>query len=146
MRDEGTRLLHWVLALVVGLNLLVLEEGSDVHRAAGYLGAVAMVVRGLWGRRGLVPFGNLPSVAANRWAALVAGGIWACIAGLAVTGWMLGLDAYFGEEWLEEAHEVISHVLTVLVLLHVAGLITDGVRHRRHTWLSMVTGKAPEPR
>ncbi len=68
-------------------------------------------------------------------------GIWTCVLGLALTGWMLEWDAFFGSETLEELHELISHSLMVLVAAHLAGLAHESLSHRTRAWMGMVDGK-----
>jgi len=63
------------------------------------------------------------------------------VGALGVTGFMMGLDAYWGEEWLEDLHENLSTALMVLVVLHLLGIAFDSWKFRRKTWLGMITGR-----
>lgn len=161
--DKTTRALHWIVAAAVVLNLFVLEEGEDAHRWLGYAAVGAVALRGIWGFAGgeHSRFRSFPLGVAswrrffsgiffwrkedfpghNPLASVVYLLIWACIISLGITGWMMGLDAYWGEEWLEEIHANISTAVQVLVGLHLAGILLDSVKFRRHTWLGMITGK-----
>ena len=64
----------------------------------------------------------------------------ALLAGISLTGWMLTLDAYFGEEWLEDLHGALANALLILVVLHVAAAIYESLRHRENLVWSMITG------
>lgn len=161
--DRTTRILHWIIAAAVVLNLFVLEEGDDAHRWLGYAAVGAVLLRGVWGFVGgaysrfrsfplgwgswkkffasLVFWRRSDFPGHNPLASLTYIVIWACVFSLGVTGWMMGLDAYWGEEWLEEIHANISIALRALLGLHLAGLLLDSVKFRRHTWLGMITGK-----
>ena len=50
---------------------------------------------------------------------------------LGLTGWMQTLDRFWGEEWLEELHELLADGLLVLIAAHVAGVLLASWRHRR---------------
>jgi cytochrome b len=67
--------------------------------------------------------------------------MWLAICCLAITGWMMGLDAFWGDERLEDIHGAIANALQVFVVLHLFGIIMDSVKFRRKTWLSMFTGR-----
>ena len=45
-----------------------------------------------------------------------------------------------GEEFWEEIHEVSTDIMLFLILLHIAGVIFSGYRHRENLVKSMVTG------
>ena len=47
----------------------------------------------------------------------------ALVLGLGATGFMQTLDAFWGEEWLQEAHEVLGSLLIGLAVLHAAAAI-----------------------
>ena len=59
---------------------------------------------------------------------------------LGVTGWMQGTDAYFGEEWLQELHELLAHALLLSAGLHAASAIAMGRIERTRLVKAMVTG------
>jgi cytochrome b len=161
--DRTTRLIHWVIALAVILNLWVLEEGDDPHQISGYVAFAATSLRIFWGFWGgpqsrfsafPVSFRQLRSVIQTRGtqspdqypghnplASLVYLGMWLAICCLAMTGWMMGLDAFWGDEGLENIHGAIANALQILVVLHLLGIIMDSVKFRRKTWLSMFTGR-----
>lgn len=58
-----------------------------------------------------------------------------------VTGWMQTTDRFFGEEWLEEVHEVLAYVVLVMVGLHVAAAITESIHYRENLIASMIHGR-----
>lgn len=133
--------MHWLLALAIVLNLFVLEEGEDPHQWTGYAAVTLVGLRLLWGFvggpasrfRGFLTQHNL--LATSIYALL-----WAAVLSLGATGFLMGTDTYFGEEWLEDLHVAISKGVQALVLLHLLGLLSHSVRRRRHAWLAMITG------
>ena len=161
--DRTTRILHWIVAAIVISNLFFLDGGDDSHRWLGYGAVGAVLIRFFWGFVGGTHsrFSSFPLGLAswkkflaslflwrradfpghNPLATLVYCAIWAAVIALGVTGWMMGLDAYWGEEWLEELHANISIAVQVLVALHLCGLLLDSIKYRRFTWLGMITGK-----
>lgn len=161
--DRPTRLIHWFIASGILLNLFVIEEGDPPHRWIGYGVTVFMLLRLVWGFFGAPAsrFANWPLGFSylkqfvsdqkhgfhrdypghNPAACLTYVFIWLAILGLAVTGWMMGLDTFWGEEWLEDLHGAISTGLEVLVVIHLLGLSFDSWKFRRKTWLGMITGR-----
>lgn len=160
--DLPTRVTHWALALCVALNLFVLEEGDPPHEWAGYVAVGLVVFRFFWGFAGapasrfsafpvapqsvwsyiknkFSPTG--PQIGHNPLASWAYIGIWSLIIALGVTGFMMGLDAFWGDETLEEVHSAMSKGLEILVIVHFAGLSLDGLRKKRHTWTAMFTGR-----
>ncbi len=161
--DIPTRLLHWSLAVIVFLNLFILDEGDEIHEWIGYLACALVIFRVYWGERsqGLSRISSFPiklkdlkRFIKNRFtdsegrypghnplASVVYIAIWTCILLLGITGFMMGLDAFWGEDWLEKLHELISDTLLFLIVIHLTGVFSDSIRNRRKTWSSMITGK-----
>jgi cytochrome b len=161
--DVPTRLIHWTIALCIVLNWFFLEEGDPPHTWFGYAAVAAVSLRILWGiytptashfrhfplrASQLISFlrnfskpelTNYP--AHNPAASWTYIAIWTLIVALAISGWMMGLDAFWGEEWLENTHANISDVLKLAVLAHFAGMIADSIKFRRKTFLAMLTGR-----
>lgn len=62
------------------------------------------------------------------------------LSAVALSGWLMTTDAFWGQGWLEEIHEVLSNGLLVLIALHVAGVIIESIRHRENLVKAMITG------
>lgn len=153
--DLPTRILHWLVAGLALGNLFFLESGEDPHRYAGYAAATLVAIRLLWSiwsteeakvyRFPLHPrhfraFLTSPFPGHNPPASLVYILIWLSIFCLGLSGWLMGTDRFWGEEWLETLHKNFALGLQALLILHLMGITIDMVRYRRHTWLSMFTG------
>lgn len=54
---------------------------------------------------------------------------------------MMGLDAYWGEDWVEELHVGAVNITLGLVALHIGGVIWESLRHRENLVTSMITGR-----
>ncbi len=150
-----TRLTHWLIAIPVLLDFFI--EGGDLsHEVLGYIAMGSTVFRLGWGfiSKDHANFASFPLhpkklfsmqtvhyKGHNPQASWVYILMWILVIALGVTGFMMGLDKYWGEDWLENLHETFSNVLMGLVALHFAGLIFDSWRFKRKTWLGMFTGK-----
>lgn len=67
------------------------------------------------------------------------------LATVGTSGWMMGLDRFWGVGWVETLHETAANVLIGAVALHVIGAIVESVRHRENLPLAMVTGYKRAP-
>lgn len=161
--DPLVRLFHWTVVAGCVVNSFVFEDGKTVHRYVGYVVAAALVIRILWGFVGtaharftdfvpgpgrLIAYlramlaGREPRhVGHNPAASVMILTLMALLAAVSVTGWMLTLDAYFGEEWLEDLHELIANAILGLAVIHVLAAIYESMRHRENLILAMITGR-----
>jgi len=62
------------------------------------------------------------------------------LAVIGTSGWMMGLDAFWGVAWVEELHETAANVLIGAVALHVIGAVAESLRHHENLPLAMITG------
>ena len=160
--DLFVRVFHWTLVSTVLLNYFVLEEGDPPHEWAGYLAAALVVARFVWGFIGsrharFSDFFPTPARLRQHLQAMRSGHpehhwghnplgalmmflLMGLVIALGVTGWMQGTDAYFGEEWLQELHELLAHALLLSAGLHAASAIVMGRIERTRLLKAMVTG------
>lgn len=164
--DPLVRIFHWSLALSVFATYFFTQEGDPPHEIAGYIALGLVAFRLVWGWVGtryarfaeFVPgparlLAYLRDAMRGREARFLghnpAGAVMVLallfmVAAAGVTGWMLTTDVWFGEEWVEELHEIIANALMVLVGFHVGGVIYTSVHHRENLVRAMFTGrKAP---
>lgn len=129
--DAPTKLTHWALALCVLLNLFFIE-GGKIHDYVGYFAAGLVIFRGAWYFK-LGPVARHNILAKTTYIL-----IWSIVLALGATGWMMSLDRFWGDQWLEDLHTNLSVAIQVLIALHLSGVILDSIRFRRGTWKAML--------
>ena len=164
------RLFHWSLVTTVALAWITSEVGRGLHEPIGWVMVALLLLRIVWGLAGrdraarFVSFVRGPAAVlayaqdvlrhrAPRFLGHNPLGGWMVLAlmltlaAIALTGWLLTTDAFFGSEIMEEVHEAFAQGLLILVALHVAGVIYTGRQQRENLVRAMLTGRkrAPEP-
>ena len=160
--DPLVRVFHWSLVVCVLLNLMVVDDGEDLHQWLGYAAAALVGVRLVWGFIGprharFADFFPTPRRVANHVRALLGGepehhwghnplgalmvfALLAMVLSLGLTGWMQTLDAFWGVEWLMDLHEGLGEWLLPMVGLHAVATIVMGRIERTRLVKAMVTG------
>lgn len=122
--DLVVRIFHWSVVAGVLANYVFLEAGKAPHRYVGYAVAGALAVRVVWGFVGstharFADFVTTPRAAAMHIASAATGrdrryvghnpagglmmlALMALLAAVCITGWMQGLDRFWGEQWLQD--------------------------------------------
>jgi cytochrome b len=161
--DPLVRLFHWTVVAGCVIDLFIIDDGKYAHRIIGYLVAFALAARVVWGFIGspharFADFVPRPRAFTRYVAALVRGQeprfighnpagavimlmLMVLLAGVSVTGWMLTLDANFGNDTLEELHGALANAILILGLLHAAAALYEGRRHGENLVLAMITGR-----
>ena len=160
--DPLLRILHWSLASVFLINFFN-EAGDPLHNWLGYAALVVIGLRLVWGwvgprrarfsdwvrgprairrylrdrvaGRSQRKLGHNPAAAAMMLALLLG------VALVGITGWLQTTDRFFGEEWLEQVHEVLAYVVLVMVGLHVIAAISESIHYRENLIASMIHGR-----
>ncbi len=57
------------------------------------------------------------------------------------TGWAMRTEALWGQEWIEELHEVSAWLLLIFIAAHILGVVAASIQHRENLVLPMLTGK-----
>ena len=161
--DRFVRFFHWALVASVLFNYFLQDDGKDVHQWVGYLAMSLVVARIFWGFFGsqharFADFFPTPSrvtehmrslksgihgdhVGHNPLGALMMMALLVIVICIGVTGWMQTLDAYWGEEWLQDLHKVLANILIGMASLHVTAAVVMGRLERTRLIRAMVTGK-----
>ena len=160
--DPFVRVFHWSLVSCVLLNYFVIDDGETIHQWLGYVASALVVMRIVWGfigtrharfadffptparlRAHIVAMrsGKEASYAGhNPLGALMMLALMAVVLGLGVTGFLQTTDTFWGEEWLQDLHEVLGSALIALAGLHAAAAIIMGRIERTNLVAAMVTG------
>jgi cytochrome b len=164
--DRPVRVLHWALAASVAAAWTTTLWFGRWHEVAGYLSIVLVGARMAWGfvgprRARFADFVRRPS-ATWRYVRLVVGGreprylghnplgacmvlaFFACLAAIALTGWLYTTDALWGDATVERIHVALAWTMVVLAVLHVAGVALASIRHRENLVASMASGAKRE--
>ncbi|MFM2052927.1 MAG: hypothetical protein RL456_964 [Pseudomonadota bacterium] len=160
--DPFVRIFHWSLVSCVVLNYFVVDDGETVHQWLGYLASALVTLRIVWGFVGsrharfsdffptparlrhhlrALRDGRLDAHAGhNPLGALMMLALMATVLALGLTGFLQTTDAFWGEEWLQELHELIGSGLIALAGLHAAAALLMGHLERTNLVAAMVTG------
>lgn len=165
--DPLVRIGHWALVAAVAAAWLTHEGFGAVHEWIGYVALGVVAVRLVWGLVGpryarFTQFVRSPGVTAAYARAMLANreprhighnplGGWmivallATVAAVGVSGWLMTTDAFWGDERMEDVHELLAEGLLVLIALHVAGAIVESIRHRENLVRAMIDGNKRTP-
>ena len=160
--DPGVRLFHWSLVTSVA-SAWCLVDPRWLHRRIGYVVIGLIAFRLVWGVVGsrharwadFIPgpvrlisylaamargrerrtLGHNPAGAAMIVALLV------LLSGICATGVTMGLNRWFGQEWVEHWHKGMVNGLLVLVALHLGGVVLASLRHRENLVAAMIHGQ-----
>jgi cytochrome b len=160
--DWVVRLLHWMLAVLVAVDL-VRDDGDYAHRLVGYAAAAVVLARLSWAAVSRSPAGLAslrPSVSQSlAYLRLLVRGapprsaghnplglwmvwlLWIVVLLLGVTGWMSRLDAFWGDDGIHDIHALLADVLLVAVIVHLAGVALMSWLWRENLPASMITGR-----
>lgn len=160
--DPFVRLFHWSLVGAVALELWLLEAGDPPHRWVGYAAAALVLLRLAWGfvgprharfadfwptptrlRAHLRAWRGGPAPASpghNPLGALMMLTLMLLVLLLALTGWLQGTERFWGDETVQELHEILADALLALAGLHAAAALVVGRLERTRLVKAMFTG------
>jgi cytochrome b len=165
--DPLVRLFHWSLVAGFTANALILDDESKAHEVVGYVVVGLVLFRILWGLVGTrharfadfppspaAAVGQVKDIATGRetahaghspLGALMIYNLLAVMLAIGATGYMMTTTAYWGVEWVEEAHETLVVWAEISVVLHIAAVIWESRRTGVNLARSMITGKKSFP-
>lgn len=161
--DVLVRVLHWSLVLTVATAWLTRHSPGRWHEWLGYATLAIVALRTVWGVAGSgharfadfvrpapVTAAYARDVFAGREARFIGHnplGGWMVLALMSMvvlvglTGWLYTTDRYWGVEWVEELHEMLSNILFLFVALHILGVMFTSIRHRENLPAAMLHGR-----
>ena len=159
--DPVVRSFHWATAFIFFANYWLTEDGP-VHRWLGYGVAALIMIRVVWGvigspharfsnffptparviayLRALVRGRHPVVVGHNPLGGLMIISLLVLLSMLTATGWMMGLDLFWGIDWVEEAHEALATIIHILVGIHVTAVILSDTVLKEGLLRAMITG------
>jgi cytochrome b len=163
--DRFVRLFHWGLVAAFFTAWYATDSIGWVHKGAGYLTVALVTARVLWGffgshharfvhfvpgPRKLLDYlwalsrGREPRhLGHNPAGAVMVLALMAAVLGIGITGWMMTLDAFWGNDAVESLHTLLVDVTLVAVAVHVLANVLGSLRHRENLIAAMVTGDKP---
>jgi cytochrome b len=156
--DLPTRLFHWLLVAAVALAFLSSEEDSALavwHQAAGWVAALLIVFRLVWGFVGgeharFMDFLRPGQIGPHVRALLARKvepelghnplGATAIVAILALVAATVAMGALMTQGGEGDLHEAITYGLLVLVGVHVVAVVVMSLASRENLVRAMVTG------
>ncbi len=160
--DPMVRIIHWSLAGSFAFAFATAEAWRSAHIAAGYVVAGLLAFRLAWGflgprharfasfvrgpkatldyLRDTLAFRARRFVGHNPAGGAMVVALLAAIMVIAVTGYMMTMDSWWGVAWVEELHEGLAWASLALIALHVGGVVLASVMHRENLVAAMLTG------
>jgi cytochrome b len=164
--DPVVRLSHWSLAVLVIANL-VNDGSSSIHRQLGYAAVIVVGARIMWGlvatgharlssfrprlralfeyvraMRARQPVRYLGHNPAAAWMIVT---LWSLLGLLALSGWLMRLDYFWGDEWLQNLHALFAYLLLAAVGVHIAAAVLMSILHRENLIAAMIHGDKRAP-
>lgn len=160
--DPFLRLFHWSLAVLFFANAALTDPDGTPHEWIGYAIGGLIALRLIWGLVGpraarfssFAPTahsltGQLTDMASGRKSAhlghsplgaLMIFNLLAALTGIVVTGYLMTTTAFWGIEWVEEAHEVLVTWAELSVVAHIVAVFWESRRSGINLPRAMVTG------
>jgi len=161
--DPLVRIVHWSVVGGVVAAWLTREAGREIHEAISYAVAALVALRIVWGfigsrharfasfvrgPRAVLAYAQLTlrrseprHLGHNSLGACMIVALLGLLIAISISGWLMGTDAFFGSEAMENTHEALVYALFALVALHVAGAVVTGLMHGENLVRAMVSGR-----
>lgn len=143
--DLFVRITHWLVAALFLANFFAIKAGSKPHQWGGYVVMGAVILRLGWGLITHSParltafmpsipkaiehikevlrtkqdnhIGHNPAGAIMIWA------MWILLLATGLSGRMNEWDLFWGEDWINEVHEIFANLTIAAVTVHVSAVM-----------------------
>ncbi len=158
--DPFIRLFHWSTVIIFILNRFVTED--DLHDYLGYLLLALLIARVVWGFCGShnARFASFfPTISGikrhiyqvkthtvskseghNPVGGLMILSLLCLLFAICITGWMMSLDQFWGVEWVEDIHQLLSNIALAAVVVHILAVIIMSKITSINLIKTMITG------
>lgn len=165
--DPFIRLFHWALVAGFAANALFTDDESTLHEWVGYAVVGLIAARLIWGLIGprharFADFLPSPRAALQQVQDITTGrhrvylghtplgalmilNLLLTILLIGATGYMMTTNAFWGVEWVEEAHEVLVGWAEISILVHIAAVIWESFRTGVNLPQAMISGVKSVP-
>lgn len=160
--DPLVRLFHWALVVTFTANAFFTDPERALHEYLGYVVAGLVALRLVWGLVGsrharFADFPPDPVGAMHQVTNIVTGrrrvhlghtplgalmiyNFLATMALIALSGWMMTTNAYWGVAWVEELHEVLVTWAEICAVVHILAVLWESRRTGVNLPRAMITG------
>ncbi len=160
--DLFVRFFHWSVVIAFFANAFIIDDESKLHEQVGYFVLIMVLLRIFWGFVGskYARFKSFPpsfkaainqgkNMLANKekphightpLGALMIYNLLITLILIGFSGWLMGTDALWGEEWPEELHEGLVIWAEISVFFHVCGVIWESISTKINLVGAMFTG------
>jgi cytochrome b len=158
--DRFIRLFHWSTVIIFILNRFVTED--DLHDYLGYGLLSLLVARVVWGFCGshnarFASFFPTPcrikhhlhqlktrtvptSEGHNPLGGMMILLLLTLLCAICITGWMMSLDQFWGVEWVEDVHQLLSNITLAAVVIHILAILIMSKITETNLIKTMITG------
>lgn len=165
--DPFVRLFHWSLVIGFTANALVVEDESKLHEWIGYAVVALVALRLVWGLIGpatarfasftpgardvMEQIGDIATgrhhahVGHSPLGALMIFNLLATMLAIGLTGFLMTTNAFWGVDWVEEAHEILVTWAEVSIVAHIAAVVWESRRTGVNLARAMITGRKTIP-
>lgn len=160
--DPAIRVFHWTLVAGFVANAFLIDEDAAAHEWIGYAVVALVGLRILWGLIGphharFASFVPAPGAVTQQvtdmalrrrrthlghspLGALMIANLILSILAIGVTGYMMTTNAFWGVDWVEEAHEALVLWAEISILAHIGAVVLESLRTGVNLPRSMITG------
>lgn len=166
--DPLVRIFHWALVAGFAANALFTDDESTLHEWIGYAVVTLVALRLIWGLVGskyarfasFIPTPHnvveqMTDISSGRrrvhlghtpLGAIMIFNLLAVMLAIGATGYMMTTNAYWGVDWVEEAHEALVTWAEISIILHIAAVLWESWRTGVNLPRAMVSGVKAVPR